>query len=230
MTPPTFPVKLEYLFFHFVDLDAAGQGGDGSFYLYLVDYYGYLIEPLDLGLLTPSDTGWNYLDVSSYDIIVNSDFFAGIIYDGFNTPALGLDTSYSGRSFYWVASDTAWNDLGYSLFIRAIVSHLVPTDVEQDLPSGLPSAYVLHQNYPNPFNPSTVIEYSIPRRSQVEITLYNLLGQKVKTLVDKAEPAGNYSAYWNGTDYSGKPVASGVYLYRLKAGDFVETRKMILLK
>lgn len=104
-------------------------------------------------------------------------------------------------------------------------------DVEEPYtPRGLPDAFCLSQNYPNPFNPSTVIEYSIPRRSQVEITLYNLLGQKVKTLVDKVEPAGNYSAYWNGTDYSGKPVASGVYLYRLKAGDFVETRKMILLK
>jgi hypothetical protein len=94
----------------------------------------------------------------------------------------------------------------------------------------LPTNFEVFQNCPNPFNPVTTIKYFLPRRSHVTIEIYNLLGQKVRTLVDRDEPAGLYTATWDGTDSSGKPVATGVYLYRLHAGDFVETKKMLLLK
>lgn len=94
----------------------------------------------------------------------------------------------------------------------------------------LPLDFLLNQNYPNPFNPATTISYSLSQRGRVTIEVFNLLGQKVNTLIDRDEAAGTYSINWNGTDASGHKVATGVYFYRLRAGDYVETKKMILLK
>ncbi|MCX6826656.1 MAG: T9SS type A sorting domain-containing protein, partial [candidate division Zixibacteria bacterium] len=94
----------------------------------------------------------------------------------------------------------------------------------------LPSSIYLKQNYPNPFNPSTTIEYSLPIRSHVIIDIYNILGQKINTVVDRTESMGNHSAGWNGLNYEGKAVSSGIYLYQIRAGNYVETRKMLLLK
>ncbi len=94
----------------------------------------------------------------------------------------------------------------------------------------LPIKFVLQQNYPNPFNPATTIEYSIPERSHVTIDICNVLGQRVRSLVDREEAAGSYKIAWNGADDSGGLVATGVYLYRFQAGDRVQTKKMLLLK
>ncbi|MEW5795915.1 MAG: T9SS type A sorting domain-containing protein [Candidatus Zixiibacteriota bacterium] len=94
----------------------------------------------------------------------------------------------------------------------------------------LPTAYALAQNYPNPFNPETTIEFSLPTPSAVELTVYNVLGQQVITLVSGEYPAGEHRVIWNGDDDSGVPVASGIYLYRLTVGSTVLTRKMMLLK
>lgn len=88
-----------------------------------------------------------------------------------------------------------------------------------------PKAFSLSQNYPNPFNPITEIRYALPRPCQVKLEMYNLLGQRVATLVDGYQPAGYRTVKWDGSD-----LASGVYLYRIEAGDFSEVRRMILLK
>jgi predicted phosphodiesterase len=87
------------------------------------------------------------------------------------------------------------------------------------------SNYTLSQNYPNPFNPKTVIRYSLPVTGHVDLSIYNILGQKVATLVNKKQSAGNYNVIWNASGLS-----SGVYLYRLQAGDRVQTKKMIYMK
>lgn len=89
--------------------------------------------------------------------------------------------------------------------------------------------YQLMQNYPNPFNPSTVIQFRVPKKVNVQLTIYNILGQKVKTLVNRKYYPGSYSAVWDATDEVGLGVSAGLYLYRLQAGDYVETKKMILL-
>ncbi len=94
----------------------------------------------------------------------------------------------------------------------------------------VPERFVLNQNYPNPFNPETIINYELPQNAQVDLTIFNLLGQKVRVLVNTDLPAGAHSARWNGTDVDGNKVTSGVYIYRLKSGDFVETKKMIFLQ
>ena len=104
------------------------------------------------------------------------------------------------------------------------------TDVRVVESGELPERYSMSQNYPNPFNPTTQINFEIPVRSHVTLTVYNLLGQKVTTLVDKEMPAGRYIADWNSASDGGTIVASGVYIYKLEAGDFIETKKMMLLK
>ncbi|TFH65256.1 MAG: T9SS type A sorting domain-containing protein [Candidatus Zixiibacteriota bacterium] len=94
----------------------------------------------------------------------------------------------------------------------------------------VPSVFKLSQNYPNPFNPITAIRYSLHRPSQVSITVFNVLGQEVKTLESGMQSAGTYETTWDGTNQAGQEVASGIYFYRIKAGENIETRKMVLLK
>ena len=106
----------------------------------------------------------------------------------------------------------------------------ITTDAEEESRNVLPDRFCLYQNFPNPFNLTTFISYNLPRRSNVRIEIFNLLGQRVQTLVDKEKPAGSYTVSWDGNSAKGQPVATGVYLYRLQAGDHVETRKMLLLK
>ncbi len=94
----------------------------------------------------------------------------------------------------------------------------------------LPREFAIKQNFPNPFNPTTQIAYDVPHAEQVRIDIYNVLGQRVVTVVDAPHQPGRYSITWSGTDESGRGVASGVYLYRITAGTFVESKKMMLLK
>jgi len=96
--------------------------------------------------------------------------------------------------------------------------------------SQIPSEFALGQNYPNPFNPITRMDYLLPRRSDVSIRVYNMLGQEIITLLRQEQPYGKYSVSWNGLDKSGKQVASGVYFTELKAGSIRKTKKMLLLK
>ena len=88
-----------------------------------------------------------------------------------------------------------------------------------------PNRFRLRQNFPNPFNPVTIIGYSLPRPGDVTLLIFNLLGEEVARLVDGFQPTGTYQIIWNASN-----VASGIYFYRLQAGDFVQTRKMVLLK
>ena len=96
--------------------------------------------------------------------------------------------------------------------------------------SQIPSEFVLGKNYPNPFNPITKLDYLLPRRSDVSIRIYNMLGQEIITLLDQEQSYGKYSILWNGLDWSGKQVASGVYFTELKAGNVRRVTKMLLMK
>ena len=96
--------------------------------------------------------------------------------------------------------------------------------------SNLPKKFSLHQNYPNPFNPVTMIKFDLPKSADVVLKIYNILGQEVRTLINKRMPAGYHSVMWDSRNNEGRLVSSGVYLYRLKAGDFVVTKKMILVR
>jgi hypothetical protein len=108
-----------------------------------------------------------------------------------------------------------------------------PTSVGNDdnqTQNVIPSTFEVSQNYPNPFNPSTTIKYGLPENSIVTIKIFNILGQEVKTLVNTEKNAGTYSVTWNGDNNFGQKVTSGTYIYRVVAGNFVQTKKMVLLK
>jgi len=130
--------------------------------------------------------------------------------------------------YYWrvrPTEATTWN--GFYSF-NALPS---PTGVEPPASdAGLPKSFALGQNYPNPFNPGTTISYDLPRRVPVRLEVFNVVGQKVATLVDGTQEAGHQIALWNGHETNGAAAASGVYFYRLSAGEFVATAKMVLLK
>ena len=93
----------------------------------------------------------------------------------------------------------------------------------------LPERFRLGQNYPNPFNPSTMIPYQLPVPTRVRLEVFNLLGQRVATLVDGERPAGSHTARWNGTDAAGRAVAAGLYLYRMQSGGVRATHRMVLV-
>ena len=93
-----------------------------------------------------------------------------------------------------------------------------------------PSTLFLSPNYPNPFNPSTTLRFSLPQAGEAELSIYNLLGQRVATLMHGVQEAGPHTLTWNGRDEQGRELASGVYLYRLQAGAQVEARKLLLLR
>lgn len=93
-----------------------------------------------------------------------------------------------------------------------------------------PKEFQLSQNYPNPFNPTTVIDYTLPSDCEVKLTIYNILGQKVRTLVDSFQKAGSQRIIWDGKNDNGKEAASGIYFYRLKVGEFRDVKKMIIIK
>jgi hypothetical protein len=95
---------------------------------------------------------------------------------------------------------------------------------------GIPTEFALHENYPNPFNPTTTLRFDLPYISDVTLTIYNMLGQRVRTYNMNDTPAGYHSVTWNATNDYGDPVGAGVYLYQLRANQYVKTRKMILLK
>jgi|GEM_PF-1637914 len=105
----------------------------------------------------------------------------------------------------------------------------ITTDVDESVHQARPNGFSLHQNYPNPFNPETVIHFTIPKRSGVRLTIHDILGRRVRTFERDCQP-GMHTVMWDGRNSAGQVIASGVYFYRLTAGDYRETKKMVLLR
>jgi hypothetical protein len=94
----------------------------------------------------------------------------------------------------------------------------------------LPITYNLYNAYPNPFNPVTTLQYELPEDAMVNITIYDMMGRVVNTLINGSQTAGYKSIQWNATNDEGKPASAGLYLYTIQAGDYTQTKKMVLLK
>ncbi|SVD50066.1 uncharacterized protein METZ01_LOCUS402920, partial [marine metagenome] len=109
-------------------------------------------------------------------------------------------------------------DIGCDAIILNISDELVPI------------TYTLHQNYPNPFNPVTTLRYDLPENAMINITIYDMLGRQVKILINQTQDAGYRSIVWDATNDYGKPVSAGIYLYQIQAGEYMQTKKMVLLK
>jgi uncharacterized repeat protein (TIGR02543 family) len=113
---------------------------------------------------------------------------------------------------------------------KTITAHFGFTNVDENTNGSLPSTYFLDQNHPNPFNPETMISYHLPERSKILLDIYNLKGQKVRTLYDGWKSAGSYTSVWDGKDNKGKDVNSGIFLFILRTRDFQQIRKGTLIR
>ena len=172
----------------------------------------------------------------TWDVSVEEDFQYFILekslnsefqeYETFET----IDTSYTDAeyalnqtNYYRLAAvDHAGNMSEYSDVVDATVLSI---DVEL-----IPDVYALHQNYPNPFNPVTTLRYDLPEDAVVSIVIYDVIGRKVKSLVNTIQAAGYRSVRWDATNSFGEPVSAGMYIYMIQAGEFRQTKKMVLLK
>jgi len=135
---------------------------------------------------------------------------------------------WNGRIYtVWASNHVIRN--GYDIWANVLDWNDPYTSIAEDSPAAL-NTYYLAPNYPNPFNPGTTIRYHLPRASRVMLQVYNPLGQVVRTLVEAQQPAGRYTVQWDGRDTSGRQLPAGVYFYRLKAGQFEQVRKMVLVR
>jgi hypothetical protein len=139
------------------------------------------------------------------------------------TPSLGQAGLYNVT---FIATDGSLADSE----VVTIAVDSIPTGVGDINPGQLPKRYSLSQNYPNPFNANTQIIFALPKSGHATLEIFNLLGQKVGTLVDEQLSAGTKIVNWDGRDKRGETVPSGIYFYQLRSGDFIEKKKMVFLK
>ena len=156
----------------------------------------------------------------------NADFSNSVVKTDVAEPKYNAEGLSAGTWYWRVRGKDAEGYSGYSDEGSFVVTGV--TDVEGE--EGLPQSYELSQNYPNPFNPTTAIKYNLPESNYVTLKIYNMLGQEIRTLVSGQANAGSYNVVWNGKDNFGHSVSSGAYIYQIVAGNFMQTRKMILLK
>jgi hypothetical protein len=182
-----------------------------------------------LKFVAPPPSIYDYIAAGLAD--PNATIFPENFYFG---PASGINLSYgtSAASYTAAAGGFPIGDLNYypdkkaawvaagKPIVTAVAEHLQNT----------PSEFKLAQNYPNPFNPSTRIDFVLPKNTHVKLSVYNMLGQRMKTLIDQTLSAGAHQATWNGTNESGETVANGIYVYSLHSEMGVQTKKMMLMK
>ncbi|MBD3402850.1 T9SS type A sorting domain-containing protein [candidate division GN15 bacterium] len=190
----------------------------------------------------PDSIGFDANDTATIDIwpLVTDDSHDTLLYYAFSTTNDSLEQSYNTQT--GVLTLTATDGWGGVAWLKLTVTdpdtllahdscevYVIPS-LSVDDEDGLPTRYALEQNYPNPFNPTTTIEFALPAGAHVRVVVYNVLGEAVRTLTDRTWPAGMHRVQWNGRNESGRVLSSGVYFYRLEAGDYSATRKMLLIK
>ena len=178
-----------------------------------VSFYGVSGILDSLGVPTGTDT----LPSATYMELASGSKTAWFGFD-----VLSVDAGVGAGHDYWIGIYPEGPIPQTLMWMDAIAS------VDDD--AQVPSTFALHQNYPNPFNPVTSIDFVLPSDGNVTLTVYNLLGQQVTTLVNDFRRAGTHTITWNGRNELGRDVSTGVYLYRIDAGDFSATKKMVLLK
>ncbi|MBK6914361.1 MAG: T9SS type A sorting domain-containing protein [Ignavibacteriales bacterium] len=147
-------------------------------------------------------------------------------------PGIGVDVNapISDRGYFYLSS-TGWQYFASgNLMITSFIADTVSTISSGESENKLPLTFQMNQNYPNPFNPSTIISYQIPQSEFVTLEIFNALGEKVNSLINQFQNAGTYSIQWDGDNFSGSQVSSGIYFYRIKAGNLNSVKKMILLR
>jgi hypothetical protein len=193
---------------------------------------GYSVD--NLVPSAPQNPRLTTLDILAWDEVLDLDFDYYTVYaseteDFTSTSIVGMTTNLSldvsgttGDYLAVTATDFSGNESQFSIIVRNL------TDTPE---SSIPAIFALHPNKPNPFNPATIIQYDLPRASRVTLRIYDISGRLIRNLRDALiEDAGSYEVTWHGCDNTGRPVASGTYIYRLTAGGYTETRSMVLVK
>jgi|GEM_PF-4901461 len=225
------------------------------YWLAAVDDAGNKSDLSDVAIATPMDNvapstpqnvvadgGAGFIQVDWQESPEN-DVAEYVVYRSSTSPINPTDTlavlehpnvSYSDNSVepevqytYWI---TAVDENGNESPLSASVTAIASSPVGIDPITGMPVSFELYQNFPNPFNPSTTIVFDIPEPATVNLAVYNMLGQVVRTLVAGKLEAGRQNVQWDGKNEFGERLSSGVYLYRIEAGNFVQTRKLVLMK
>ena len=239
---------MDYLWVHgwpATDTLAAGDFGYDYLGLYIGEsdptlgdtvYYGQSGDPISSSFLPGSDS----ITVSPIAGGGSDDWSDGTIArpEAYNTfySSTSMDSGYYAGVFYQGATFTSlflpWSlETAPGAQIETVLGNFFTlTAIDDSEGSAVATTYQLAQNYPNPFNPTTQISFSLKIAGNTELTVYNALGQKVITLINNEMTAGAHNVQWNGLDANGKAVATGVYIYKLKSGDFSSTRKMLLIK
>jgi hypothetical protein len=159
-----------------------------------------------------------------------------LAYSNATVKTLATGNFPAGDLNWWPTQKAAWLLAGGSATDKTALDALPggyeapKTTAVKPVGGGTPLEYRLEANYPNPFNPSTTIKYTVAQAGMVKLAIYDILGREVRSLVNTNMPAGDQSVQWDGRDLNGKTVSSGVYFYKLQAGSFVSTKKMMLLK
>ena len=206
--------------------------------------------PGPFNLISPDD-GYQYSDEAASLVFtwstsenldaINGDLIRYIFYFGPNGGALDSIDVVEDTTFVYDEAGKFENGL-YSWKVLAYdydgasqwsssqrdVEIAMPSDVNQV--SAIPKKYELYQNYPNPFNPSTTIVYDLPKNSDVELIIYSITGYEVIRLVDENQKAGTYKVEWDGRNHLGRQVASGIYIYQIRAKQFKRTHKMMYVR
>jgi len=180
----------------------------------------------------PTEAGWHHMKVEVRTVSADTTAF-WCYWDGdllFGCPIIDISEDVISSGKFGLFSFSQGTGDGIPGFYDNIVVESLVSSVEDNSNGSLPEEFVLEQNYPNPFNPSTQISYKISTGNHVSLTIHDLLGREIKTLVSAFQPAGHYSLTWNGKDELGNAVPSGVYLYSLHSGGFVLSKKMMLMK
>ena len=183
----------------------------------------YTIENASVNLEWDSIENFQYykLERSTDSLFITGVETNYLQYNNYTDNDLEFNTEYFYRVSAYVSG--FWTD--YSNVISVTLEWVGIADGDE-----IPTVYKVHQNHPNPFNPVTTLRYELPQDAMVNITIYDMMGRVVKNLVNSQQNAGYKSIQWNATNNAGQPISAGLYLYTIQAGEFVQTKKMVLLK
>jgi len=224
---------------------------DNSVNALMIDQQGNKWIGTEQGMAKFDGENWTVFDTTNSDLPGNYIFC--IVSDAQDNKWIGTDgglVSFNGENWVvytnensnlisnWISAiaidkyGNKWigTRLGGLAIYREGGVILTGVDTKEKYRERLPLEFSLYQNYPNPFNPETKIHFDLPKSTHVKLEIYNLLGQRIKTLCDGPKTAGNYAIKWNGKDSFGYNVSSGVYFVGMKAWDIVQMKKMILMR
>lgn len=184
-------------------------------------YEGCLVTVSDVTVSSVNQYDWSIKDESNISCLMDDDM-ATMEADNFMS---GLVV---GLTLETVSGIFNFSFGTYKIQIRDLAD-LGTLSIDDDF-DGITREFALYPNYPNPFNPETRIRFQLAKHSDVKLMIYDVLGRKVRTLVSNKMDAGNHVVNWDGLNDQGANVASGMYIYRIKAGDFIDYRKMLLVR